>query len=205
MAYNVLNRISYRYRIFPKIDTQMDTMIWVVLLMIVIFTNTEAYSTNTIGNILKHLSDCKFNSIKVQNGDLETSKAAMKNGLFLASKTESVSLLTLDENLPMHNQSYYSKFKICQNVLVTNTDTEKLANILSKSNISVNAGIFRYALDNFGNVNQWVEFYKTRSTSKSLQINTIYFSNGQSDLDQEKYIWKRRSNLHGINFEAISA
>ena len=176
--------------------------------MIVICTNTEAYSTNTIGNILKHLSDCKFNSIKVQNGDLKTSKAVMKNGLFLALNalnTKNMSLLTLDENLPLHNQSYYSKFKLCQNVLVTNTDTEKLKEVLSKSNISVNAGIFRYALNDFGNVTEWNEFYKTHTTSKSLQINTIYHPKSQSELDQEKYIWIRRSNLLGVNFEAISS
>ena len=173
--------------------------------MIVICTNTEAYSTNTIGNILKHLSDCKFNSIKVQNGDLKTSKAVMKNGLFLALNTGNMSLLTLDDNLPLHNQSYYSKFKLCQNVLVTNTDTEKLKEVLSKSNISVNAGIFRYALNNFGNVTEWNEFYKTHTTPKSLQINTIYHPKSQSELDQEKYIWIRRSNLLGVNFEAISS
>ena len=168
-------------------------------------TGTKAYNSDTIGNILKHLSDCKFNSIKVQNGDLKTSKAVMKNGLFLALNTGNMSLLTLDDNLPLHNQSYYSKFKLCQNVLVTNTDTEKLKEVLSKSNISVNAGIFRYALDNFGNVTEWNEFYKTHSTSKSLQINTIYHPKSQSELDQEKYIWIRRSNLLGVNFEAISS
>ena len=168
-------------------------------------TGTKAYNSDTIGNILKHLSDCKFNSIKVQNGDLKTSKAVMKNGLFLALNTGNMSLLTLDDNLPLHNQSYYSKFKLCQNVLVTNTDTEKLKEVLSKSNISVNAGIFRYALDNFGNVTEWNEFYKTHSTSKSLQINTIYHPKSQSELDQEKYIWTRRSNLLGVNFEAISS
>ena len=168
-------------------------------------TGTKAYNSDTIGNILKHLSDCKFNSIKVQNGDLKTSKAVMKNGLFLALNTGNMSLLTLDDNLPLHNQSYYSKFKLCQNVLVTNTDTEKLKEVLSKSNISVNAGIFRYALDNFGNVTEWNEFYKTHSTSKSLQINTIYHPKGQSELDQGNYIWIRRSNLLGVNFEAISS
>ena len=180
-------------------------MVWIHLFFMVFCTGTKAYNSDTIGNILKHLSDCKFNSIKVQNGDLKTSKAVMKNGLFLALNTGNMSLLTLDDNLPLHNQSYYSKFKLCQNVLVTNTDTEKLKEVLSKSNISVNAGIFRYALNNFGNVTEWNEFYKTHTTSKSLQINTIYHPKSQSELDQEKYIWIRRSNLLGVNFEAISS
>ena len=180
-------------------------MVWIHLFFMVFCTGTKAYNSDTIGNILKHLSDCKFNSIKVQNGDLKTSKAVMKNGLFLALNTGNMSLLTLDDNLPLHNQSYYSKFKLCQNVLVTNTDTEKLKEVLSKSNISVNAGIFRYALNDFGNVTEWNEFYKTHTTSKSLQINTIYHPKSQSELDQEKYIWIRRSNLLGVNFEAISS
>ena len=180
-------------------------MVWIHLFFMVFCTGTKAYNSDTIGNILKHLSDCKFNSIKVQNGDLKTSKAVMKNGLFLALNTGNMSLLTLDDNLPLHNQSYYSKFKLCQNVLVTNTDTEKLKEVLSKSNISVNAGIFRYALNDFGNVTEWNEFYKTHTTSKSLQINTIYHPKGQSELDQGNYIWTRRSNLLGVNFEAISS
>ena len=177
----------------------MNTMVWMYLFFMVFCTDTQAYNAVTIRNILQHLPDCKFNSAKVQNGDLRTSKAVMKNGLFLAFNTENVSLLTLDDNMALHNQSYFSKFKLCQNVLVTNTDTEKLTEVLSKSDISVNAGIFRYSLDNFGNVTEWIEFYKTNSTSNRLQINI------QSELDQEKYIWKRRSNLLGVNFEAISS
>ena len=178
----------------------MNTSIW--LLITVFCMDTEAYNTNTVANILKHLSDCKFNSVKVQNGDLITSKAVMKNGLLLALNTlntENIPILTLDDHLPLHNYTYFSRFKLCQNVLVTNTDTEKLTEVLSKSDISVNAGIFRYSLDNFGNVTEWIEFYKTNSTSNRLQINI------QSELDQEKYIWKRRSNLLGVNFEAISS
>ena len=161
--------------------------------------DTEAYNTNAVANIFKHLSDCKFNSVKVQNGDLLTSKAVMKNGLYLALNTENITFLTLEDHLPIHNYTYFTRFKLCQNVLVTNTDTEKLTEVLSKSGISVNAGIFRYSLDNFGNVTEWIEFYKTNSTSNRLQINI------QSELDQEKYIWKRRSNLLGVNFEAISS
>ena len=170
--------------------------------------DTEAYNTNAIANILKHLSDCKFNSVKVQNGDLITSKAVMKNGLLLALNTlniENIPILTLDDHLPLHNYTYYSQFKLCQNVLVTNTDTDKLTEVLSKSHISVNAGFFRYSLDNFGNVTEWIEFYKTHSTSNSLKINKIYNLEDQSELDQQKYIWKRRSNLLGVNFEAISS
>ena len=180
-----------------------STTIFVIVLYLTLFSkDTEAYSTNTIGNILKHLSDCKFNSIKVQNGDLKTSKAVMKNGLFLALNTGNMSLLTLDDNLPLHNQSYYSKFKLCQNVLVTNTETEKLKDVLLKSNISVNTGIFRYTLDNFGNVTEWIEFYKTNEISRNLQIKSIYRPNSQFD---QKYVWKRRSNLFGVNFNAISS
>ena len=187
---------------FVKIQrfTTMNTSIW--LLMIVFCMDTEAYNANEVASILKHLSDCKFNSVKVQNGDLITSKAVMKNGLLLALNTlntENIPILTLDDHLPIHNYTYYTRFKLCQNVLVTNTDTEKLTEVLSKSDISVNAGIFRYSLDNFGNVTEWIEFYKTNSTSNRLQINI------QSELDQEKYIWKRRSNLLGVNFEAISS
>ena len=187
---------------FVKIQrfTTMNTSIW--LLMIVFCMDTEAYNANEVASILKHLSDCKFNSVKVQNGDLITSKAVMKNGLLLALNTlntENIPILTLDDHLPIHNYTYYTRFKLCQNVLVANTDTEKLTEVLSKSDISVNAGIFRYSLDNFGNVTEWIEFYKTNSTSNRLQINI------QSELDQEKYIWKRRSNLLGVNFEAISS
>ena len=57
--------------------------------------DTEAYNTNAIANILKHMYDCKFNSVKVQNGDLKTSKAVMKNGLFLALNTLNT------ENIPI--------------------------------------------------------------------------------------------------------
>ena len=89
--------------------------------------------------------------------------------------------------------------------MVTNTDTEKLTEVLLKSDISVNAGIFRYSLDSYGNVTEWIEFYKTHNTSNSLRINTIYNLEDQSELDQQKYIWKRRSNLLGVNFEAISS
>ena len=49
--------------------TILDTLIVLVLYL----TYTEAYSTNTIGNILKRLSDCQFNSIKVQTGDIKSS------------------------------------------------------------------------------------------------------------------------------------
>ena len=184
---------------FVKIQrfTTMNTSIW--LLMFVFWMDTEAYNANEVASILKHLSDCKFNSVKVQNGDLLTSKAVMKNGLYLALNTENITFLTLEDHLPIHNYTYFTRFKLCQNVLVTNTDTEKLTEVLSKSGISVNAGIFRYSLDNFGNVTEWIEFYKTNSTSNRLQINI------QSELDQEKYIWKRRSNLLGVNFEAISS
>ena len=177
-----------------------STMIWILLLYLTLFSkDTEAHSANTIGNILKRLSDCQFNSIKVQTGDIKTSKAVMKNGLYLGLNTVNTTLLTLHDNLSYIDESYFSQFKLCQNVLVTNTDTEKLTEVLSKSDISVNAGIFRYSLDNFGNVTEWIEFYKTNSTSNRLQINI------QSELDQEKYIWKRRSNLLGVNFEAISS
>lgn len=176
----------------------MNTMVWMYLFFMVFCTDTQAYNAVTIRNILKHLPDCKFNSAKVQNGDLRTSKAVMKNGLFLAFNTENVSLLTLDDNMALHNQSYFSKFKLCQNVLVTNTATEKLMDPLSKSNISVNAGIFRYTLDKFGNVTEWIEFYKTKGISNTLQIKS------KSQLD-EKYVWKRRSNLFGVDFNAISS
>ena len=106
--------------------------------------------------------------------------------------------LTIHDNLYYIDESYFSQFKLCQNVLVTNTATEKLMDPLSKSNISVNAGIFRYTLDNFGNVTEWIEFYKTKGISSTLQIKS------KSQLD-EKYVWKRRSNLFGVNFNAISS
>ena len=176
----------------------MNTMVWMYLFFMVFCTDTQAYNAVTIRNILQHLPDCKFNSAKVQNGALRTSKAVMKNGLFLAFNTENVSLLTLDDNMALHNQSYFSKFKLCQNVLVTNTDAEKLKKVLSNSNISVNAGIFKFAIDNFGIITQWYGIYKTHNTSKSLQIY-------HPDVQDEKHIWIQRSNLHGIDFEAISA
>ena len=178
--------------------TILDTLIVLVLYL----TYTEAYSTNTIGNILKRFSDCQFNSIKVQNGDVKTSKAAMKNGLYLGLNTVNTTLLTLHDNLSFVNESYFSQFKLCQNVLVTNTATGKLVDLLSKSNISVNTGIFRYTLDNFGNVTEWIEFYKTNGMSSNLQIKSIYHPNSQFG---QKYVWKRRSNLFGVNFSAISS
>ena len=176
-----------------------STTIFVIVLYLTLFSkDTEAYSTNTIGNILKRFSDCQFNSIKVQNGDIKTSKAVMKNGLYLGLNTVNTTLLTLHDNLSFTNESYFSQFKLCQNVLVTNTNAEKLKKVLSNSNISVNAGIFKFAIDNFGIITQWYGFYKTHNTSKSLQIY-------HPDVQDEKHIWIQRSNLHGINFEAISA
>ena len=176
-----------------------STMIWILLLYLTLFSkDTEAHSANTIGNILKRLSDCQFNSIKVQTGDIKTSKAVMKNGLYLGLNTVNTTLLTLHDNLSFLDESYFSQFKLCQNVLVTNTATEKLMDPLSKSNISVNAGIFRYTLDKFGNVTEWIEFYKTKGISNTLQIKS------KSQLD-EKYVWKRRSNLFGVDFNAISS
>lgn len=180
-----------------------STTIFVIVLYLTLFSkDTEAYSTNTIGNILKRFSDCQFNSIKVQNGDIKTSKAVMKNGLYLGLNTVNTTLLTLHDNLSFTNESYFSQFKLCQNVLVTNTATGKLVDLLSKSNISVNTGIFRYTLDNFGNVTEWIEFYKTNEISRNLQIKSIYRPNSQFD---QKYVWKRRSNLFGVNFNAISS
>ena len=170
-------------------------MIWILLFLTFLFSeDTEAHSANTIGNILKRLPDCQFNSINVQTGDIKTCKAVMKNGLYLGLNTINTTLLTLHDNLSFIDESYFSQFRLCQNVLVTNTATDKLVDQLSKSNISVNAGIFQYTLDNFGNVREWIEFYKT----KGIQIKS------KSQLD-EKYVWKRRSNLFGVNFNAISS
>ena len=194
-------------------------MIWSILYLATFFPNVaEGYNSNTIESILKHLTDCQFNAVKFENVDVQTAKSIMTNGLYLAMNTMNASVLTLNDHLSLHLEtlpkatdyelhkrtSYFSQFKLCQNVLMTNTSTDKLVGILSKSNISINAGIFSYTLDNFGNVTKLREFYKTYSTSSSIQVNTIYESNSQSE-KEDKFVWIRRSNLLGVNFNAISS
>ena len=194
-------------------------MIWSILYLATFFPNVaEGYNSNTIESILKHLTDCQFNAVKIENVDVQTAKSIMTNGLYLAMNTMNASVLTLNDDLSLHLETlpkatdyelhkrtaYFSQFKLCQNVLMTNTSTDKLVGILSKSNISINAGIFSYTLDNFGNVTKLREFYKTYSTSSSIQVNTIYESNSQSE-KEDKFVWIRRSDLLGVNFNAISS
>ena len=171
-------------------------IIWVILSLTVIGTDTKSYDTNTIRSILDAMIDCQIKSVKVQNADLKTCKSVMKNGLYLALNTDNTTILTLHNNLTSQNKTYFQQFKLCQNVLVTNTDSGTLIDSLQNSNISINAGIYKFTLDNFGNVTKLMEFYKTSDTSSSVQTNTI---------ENQTSVWNRRSNLHQININAISS
>ena len=174
------------------------------LILSVLCTKVLAFNASTIKTIVEKISDCQIHSVHVENQYLKIHKNIMEDGFYSASNHKNGSVLTIRNDLSkVENISeYFSQFTLCESILVT---SENILDILKfvEANISINAGIFSYDTDDFGNVTKLSEFYKTHELSDQVITHTIFDpSQGKNRIES---VWNRRYNLHGATFTAISS